>query len=160
PEWIGTDHYDIEAESPGKEGAELIGGVMLQALLADRFALMFHPEHSEGTVLALYIDKNGSKLRKSGCAPFDPANSRPRPGEPAPYVCGSVTEGGGRAGWTLNASGMTMPELAKNLSLRLERPVLDQTGLPGLFDIHLEYSPSMSDPANEDSNLRSSVFAA
>jgi uncharacterized protein (TIGR03435 family) len=161
PGWIDSEHYDIEATSAGKESSELISGVMLQALLADRFALKFHSEKTEGTVLTLSVPKNGAKLKLSSCVQLDPnvPRSRPTPGD-KPQNCGSVTEGGSPANWTLDALGMTMPELAKNLSLRLDRPVLDQTNLPGVFDIRLEYSRNLTALNDAPPELHSSVFAA
>ena len=37
-----------------------------------------------------------------------------------------------------------MPQLAAALAGRLGRPVLDQTGLPGVFEVKLEWSPDLS----------------
>jgi uncharacterized protein (TIGR03435 family) len=35
-----------------------------------------------------------------------------------------------------------MAELARNINSDVDRPVIDKTGLTGLFDFHLEYVPS------------------
>jgi uncharacterized protein (TIGR03435 family) len=46
----------------------------------------------------------------------------------------------------LTAQGMSMAAFAVYLSGVMERPVLDTTGIPGVFDFKLEWSPSQ-DPA-------------
>jgi uncharacterized protein (TIGR03435 family) len=38
--------------------------------------------------------------------------------------------------------GVTMANLSTQLGMRLDRDVIDQTGLTGKFDIHLEVSPA------------------
>lgn len=41
----------------------------------------------------------------------------------------------------LQAVGLSLPDLAADLSELLGRPVVDKTGLSGDFDIHLEFAP-------------------
>jgi hypothetical protein len=43
---------------------------LLQPLLADRFQLKFHRETKELPLYELVVDKNGSKLKKSGNSMF------------------------------------------------------------------------------------------
>jgi uncharacterized protein (TIGR03435 family) len=143
---------------------------MLQALLEDRFKLRLHRETKELPVYALTVTKNGLRLQKSSCAPFDFNNPPPppRPGEKLPYVCGSVREGGNPLNWTLDALGMNMSELARNLSLRLDRTVIDRTGINGTFDVHLEYARELpagapgtpGDPASTVDTAASPIFTA
>ena len=115
---------------------------MLQALLEDRFQLQLHREMHELQLYNLTIAKKGLKLSKSACEPFDMVHPQPppKPGEKPPYICGSASERGSGPNWTLNATGMSMPELARNLSQRLGRTVVDQTSTTGIFDIHLTYA--------------------
>ena len=40
------------------------------------------------------------------------------------------------------SNGQTMDGLAKELSNRFDRPVIDQTGLKGKYDLRLRYDPS------------------
>ena len=146
PGWINSDHYDIAAKAEGSPTSEQVAGPMLRALLEERFRLKLHHTTKELPVYALAVAKNGFKVQKSSCAPFDinkPAPP-PGPGEKLPNICGSMREGGSGLNWTLDALGISMPELARNLSLRLNRTVIDKTGVKGIFDIHLEYARELT----------------
>jgi uncharacterized protein (TIGR03435 family) len=46
----------------------------------------------------------------------------------------------------LTARGVTMTTLANELSARVDRIVVDQTGLDGEFDVDLEWTPSQLQP--------------
>ena len=123
---------------------------MLQALLEDRFRLSVHRETKELPVYVLAVAAADRKLgprltqtrvdcvavlaqtlsaERAGCSspPFVP-------GQPPP--CGST----GGVGQIL-AQGMTIAQLAANLSGRVNRVVVDKTELAGNFDINLEWTP-------------------
>jgi uncharacterized protein (TIGR03435 family) len=160
PSWIASDRFDIVAKA---EGASLVPGgaalgrpnVRLQALLKDRFKLTVHKETRELSIYALVLARRdgrlGPRLRPTtvdcvailaalfplpgrGNAPAPPPPS-PHPSDKAP-VCGS-TGGPGR----LISQGMTMARLALNLSGRVDRVVVDRTGLAADFDLDLEWMP-------------------
>ena len=85
--WIGSAHYDISAKP---ESATKMSEVrpMLQALLADRFALKFHRETKELPIYALVVARKDGKLgpgltksQEGGCKPIDPAKP-PQPEAP------------------------------------------------------------------------------
>ena len=46
----------------------------------------------------------------------------------------------------IDAEGVSLSELAKLLSLVLDRPVLDRTGLADKFTIHLKFTPDSFTP--------------
>jgi uncharacterized protein (TIGR03435 family) len=108
--------FDIFAKSaaPATE-AELRN--MLQALLADRFKLTFHRETREIPALAMVVSSKGHKLK--------PAE---KPGDPS-FRTGKMS---------LTGTGATLGELTLFLSRELREPVIDQTGLKGLFDYTLD----------------------
>jgi uncharacterized protein (TIGR03435 family) len=76
PGWLDAARYDIVATT-GKSGdisdAEL--RPMLQALLADRFALKFHREAREMTAYSLTVVKNGPKLTAHQGAGYSSSSS-------------------------------------------------------------------------------------
>ena len=43
--------------------------------------------------------------------------------------------------WHVSGYGVTLAEIADELSRRLDRPVIDKTGLSGSFDFSLQYAP-------------------
>jgi bla regulator protein BlaR1 len=52
----------------------------------------------------------------------------------------------------------TLRQLASNLGSRVDRPVLDKTGIEEKFDFHLEFAPNSADPSDE--RTAPSVFTA
>ena len=69
---------------------------------------------------------------------------------------------------TLDARALSVDEFIKHaLGPHVDRPVINQTGITGLFDFHLEYAPDETTPdfhdraAGADSELAGpSIFAA
>jgi bla regulator protein blaR1 len=144
PAWIGTEKYDITPKtgdsasgSPG-DPSELIAEqrqssrdqlrLRLQTLLADRFRLKLHRETKELPVYALVVAKSGPRLTEN-----DAGDGRPK---------GMIsTSPAGFSGHQLSTS-----TLAEVLSLRLARPVLDETGLKGNYDFELNFAPDQPSP--------------
>ena len=58
PDWIDSEHFDIEAETEGNPTIDQ-KRLMLQSLLSDRFKLMAHHETRQLPVYALVLSKPG-----------------------------------------------------------------------------------------------------
>jgi uncharacterized protein (TIGR03435 family) len=118
---------------------------MLQGLLEDRFKLKIHRETRELPVYALTIAKSGPRLRASkegSCTPVDLSHLTAQE-QPAPLFCGGTSFT--RNGDTRNVDGFglsmaTFAGTTLSARLDLDRPVIDKTGLDGMFDIHLEFA--------------------
>jgi uncharacterized protein (TIGR03435 family) len=119
PGWIDSDRYDIAAKAEGNPPVTLMYGPMLRALLEDRFKLKVHRETKQAPVYLLTTVKGGAKLK---------------PGKE-----GSGSQVISREG-TFDMYGATMASLSIQLGIRLDREVIDKTGITGMFDIHLEVS--------------------
>ena len=144
PKWADEDRYDLAAKAEGAARVEQMGGPMLQALLEDRFQLKLHRESKEVSVYALTAAKNGPKLqpmKEGSCVAIDLNHlpPPPAPGQPMPRFCGNASWRNAGRNATLEASGMTMAEFAQLFAMRLDRPVIDKTGIRGQFDFHLEF---------------------
>ncbi len=159
PDWVGTAGYDVNAKPEAPVDVER-ARAMLQALLADRFHLKVHSETREVPVYALTIGKGGAKLKEavdSNCVTppsGPPTGPPPRTG----YCGGSVVSFGSMAGRKISAQ-----KLAGTLSEIMGRPVLDMTGLPGVFDIDLQWTPDESQFGGKAKVVESgapSIFAA
>jgi uncharacterized protein (TIGR03435 family) len=105
-------------------------GLILQALLADRFRLKIHREIKELPVYALIAAKDGPKLRETS-PDHVPAGAIKGFG-------GSVTRGGPGQ---LTVGWLTMPYFARLLSQQMDRIVVDKTGLTGHYDFKLDWAP-------------------
>jgi uncharacterized protein (TIGR03435 family) len=136
PSWIATEAYDVVARMPDAPRALGDSALMLQALLAERFALRVHSETRELPAYALVRARRdglwGDAMRRTSgmCVP---ATERVGRGDQVP--CGIR---GGFMG--LSATGATMTRLAVSLTPIVGRPVIDQTGLDGAFDFILRFS--------------------
>jgi len=102
---------------------------MMQTLLADRFKLVVHWEKKEVPIFALVIGKGGFKLQ-----PSDPAKDSPVPPQsigcpPEDPGCHNIVAGSG-----------PISVLASLLSLSAGRPVIDQTGLLGNYNLDLKWA--------------------
>jgi len=141
PAWLDSDPYNIEAKAESNPPRETMSGPMLQALLADRFKLRVHRETKDVPAYELRIAKNGSKVQafqEGSCAPPD-ANEPQGRAAKGPPNCGSFSIGLKGGNVTLDVHKRTLAEFANQL--HLDRPVIDKTGIAGLFDFHLEFAP-------------------
>jgi uncharacterized protein (TIGR03435 family) len=161
PDWTRSERFAIEARAADQTSNDLVRQ-MLRSMLADRFGFAAHRERRELPIYALTMarpDKQiGSRLRPSGadCAPIQPPPGVPMPPPPPPPPAGAggpmrlifaVDEPPRRRcgamitpGW-LTARSIAMREFARVLTQLLRRPVVDETGLGGDFDLDLLFAP-------------------
>ena len=140
PDWLDSDLYDLDAKAEGAAGLDQTVGRMLQTFLEDRCKLKVHREARETPVYALTVAKGGPKLKEStpdSCTPLDLNHP---PSDPQAVPCGIPTMRGNNGNIVADAHGITMAEFAARALTRIDRPVIDKTGLTGRYDIHLEYA--------------------
>jgi uncharacterized protein (TIGR03435 family) len=126
PDWLDTARFDIVATIPAGAPREQIP-MMLQTLLADRFKLTVHREKKVMPMYALVAGKSGPKLHEAEAE----AGLRVSMGPRGRQLSGKVS----------------IARLADSLSNFMDRPVLDMTGIKGIFDIDLEWMPDENEPA-------------
>jgi uncharacterized protein (TIGR03435 family) len=153
PEWRNSEEFDIVAKGEG----DLSAGRMLVALrtlLEDRFQLKTHREVKEGPVYNLTVAKSGSKLqewKEGSCFLLDPLHfQQPVPGRARPPMCDirlgtngrdRLLTGTGAKISVPDLNGVAIPPLTFYLSQTLNRTVIDKTGLSGMFDFQLQFTP-------------------
>lgn len=167
PDWA-TNRYDIDAKTAGPLGAlatKPVGPVhvMVQSLLAERFTLATHWETRERPAYAL-VRPPGNPPLGPGIQPADPkvceefraalriaridgtpAPARPVRSNPRMPACGSSSY----PDW-MRMVDHSMKEVAEVFGFHLRRPVTDETGLDGVYDIELIFrreSSNAGDPA-------------
>jgi uncharacterized protein (TIGR03435 family) len=126
PTWMGTDRWDIEAKTEGVQGSlpREQFTVLLRRLIEDRFQMKSRRETKKMPVYALVVTKSGFKPK-----PHSPESSPPRP--QAQFGNGSAT-----------FTDSSVAGLAGQLTLSLDRPVIDRTNLKGSFDFTLQWTPA------------------
>jgi uncharacterized protein (TIGR03435 family) len=145
PDWINQEFYFVEAKTERNASPAAMRGPMLQALLEQRFHLKVHRETRGIPVYALTVTRKGPKLHPTlagscSSAAFDPSG-KPR--------CRSyqVLRGKGLDGRTADWYGMSLDEFVKILPMcGVDRPVINQTGVAGTFDFHLEFAAAGTAP--------------
>jgi uncharacterized protein (TIGR03435 family) len=128
PAWIDSEHYDIEALTPGDTRPSRPEQMaMLRTLIADRFKLTFHREEKDFSIYQLEVASSGPKMKPSAAPPTDPAQ-----------LISTVYP----QRIHLPARNATMGDFASLLQRALlDRPVVDKTGLPGKYDFDLDWAP-------------------
>ena len=128
PDWLNSfNTYEVEALAKGRVTGDECR-LMVQAVFEDRFRLRFHWERKNVTALALVAGKNGSKLRIGGRVTIN----------------GEVKQA---ASESVPPDGWSMPRFANYLaSVRgIDSPVLDKTGLTGIYGLTLNCSTAEGD---------------
>jgi uncharacterized protein (TIGR03435 family) len=124
PNWLYSDLWDIQAKA-GKSSSSDELREMLKTLLAERFALRFHNETRDMRVYVLTVDEGGTMVKE---------DKGPETYEPTLH-----SERGERGQAKEVANRETMAHFAWWLSSLLAQPVVDRTGLAGLYDFTLEW---------------------
>jgi uncharacterized protein (TIGR03435 family) len=152
PDFLGSERFDINAKLPAGATQGQVAD-MLKALLIDRFQMKYHLSTKDFPVYALTVAKGGLKMKQS---PPDPTDDSGDPGERPKAPATNVSGSGGRGGVHIDlghGSFFTMADnkfIARKLDLagfaevlaRFEdRPVVNMTGLTGLYDFDLEFTP-------------------
>jgi uncharacterized protein (TIGR03435 family) len=140
PDWVASDRFDVTARGEGDGGAR---GSRMQAMLADRFKLVTHTETRERPIYALVPARADRRLGPAMTPALvdcsggnDPARQRREAGAPS---CG-LTTNTGRRGGTVRGGGLTMAKIATMLAnYGAERPVIDRSGIEGIFDLELKW---------------------
>ena len=118
-EWMESTKFDVDAKLPPGTGKQQIPK-MLQTLLAERFGLAVHKASKTMPAYDLVVARNGPKLKSA--APD---------GSGSNYIFKGKVVG----------PQLSMGALADILSRQTGRPVKDATGIAGMFDIRLKWTP-------------------
>ncbi len=152
PSWFNSDRYDISAKMDASVAAELeklnadqrklARSQMLRELLEDRFKLKVHRETKEVKGYSLVLANNGVKLKEA------------KPGDTYPdgiRLHGTVTGAGqiftigdskNPGAMTITSQGTSIASLAEALAQQLRCAIADKTGLAGIYDFKLEWTPA------------------
>ena len=125
PDWLQSEHFDIIAKADEPVGDEQMK-LMMRALLADRFKLVFHRQNKELRSYLMTVAKSGAKLHES--APDTPPSRQ-------------------NSAIATVARGITMKEFGDFMAGPLQAPVVDKTGLKGRYDFELNFTAYL--PAGE-----------
>lgn len=125
PGWMDSDRFHIEAEAAEPTNDLAVLDAMTRALLEDRFQLKVHRETKDMQALVLEVAKGGPRLQQAAGGD-------------------AVTDAGQGS---LRLKNTKMAGLAERLSRVTGLPVVNQTGIDGIFDMTLTWTPTGETPA-------------
>jgi uncharacterized protein (TIGR03435 family) len=163
PQWIWSDAFDINAKADREllpaGGQRPLRGA-LRGLLADRFKLVAHIETRQLPMYALVLTRNdgrlGPNLTRSSRTDCDAIRAQVAkeqategPGGPPPPSSGGLAPpcGAMNGVGTFAIDGGPLERLANHLSAELNVMVADRTGLTGLFNARLTWTPDQPPPS-------------
>ncbi len=144
PDWVKSDRFDVMAKSvpvasaEARSRAQMIRDqsqldLMLRALLEERLHLKIHRETKNLPIYELVVSKPGL-LRQANCA----------------ATCRTSEFGQKGIDFTIDGEAMNATELASTMSMVVDRPVVDKTGIAGTFDVHLQWTPDPGEVGDSD----------
>lgn len=148
PDWAGSARYDVAAVPPENSESRTAKQppvkatpsdeqrAMLKTLLVERFGLKFHSEMKERPA---YILTRGKKPLQLQTPKDKDADSR----------VAVMMKAGGIVDGEAFGTNISMASLVKQLSRYMNSPVLDETGLEGTYDFHIQ----PFDPENHDMTI-------
>ena len=139
PEWLDSDRFEINAKVEENVGGRSLD-TMFQTLLVERFKLVIHREMKPTDAYVLELRDNRPKLEKGN-------------GQ------GATTDNGRGHIVATNAS---MDRFAEILSRQMDRPVLNRTGLDGVFNVNLLWTADNRSARADDNaaNPPPTIFTA
>lgn len=154
PDWLNTARFDVHAQvdkvrvNPANreqmEQSRLENQKRLQMLLADQFQLVVRPETRNLSTYALVVADSGAKLQAA-----NPADSMTGPdGHPIGVHRIMMKKSEGQA-MGFAAEGASTDVLARQLSMQLGTPVLDNTGLKGDYNFSLQWAADQASQASD-----------
>lgn len=163
PDWQTSRRFDIQARAEAPVTGIDAMRPLLKQLLADRFQLRTHTEMREIPIYALMVSRDDQRPAKivpstincstarrewaESMAKREQGTSTDRlpTGQSQPCAIGPVPTTAARS-MRMRGHAVSMAELAAFLTPQAGRLVQDRTGLSGLYDWELTFSPAVRTP--------------
>ena len=155
PAWIATERFDIDARvaTPPPNGPNALDA-LVQTLLGERFKLRAHTEMRELPAYVLTFARRdrrlGPQIRPtqadcSGATQLTAGEVRAQARDGWPpcgmaFTVSFVDTSGAGLKMRVRRSAIGMKGFATSLQTNVDRPVVDRTGLDGLFDIENSFA--------------------
>jgi bla regulator protein blaR1 len=176
PDWLNSERFDVEgkvspsqgagassqpftADGPDAPKARIESDAtavkqMMQAALADHTKLVVHTETRVLPTYALVVAEGGSKLQPSpaGHVNIDEGPVVEFGSRPVNMMSVKINDHMDSAHVIeLKARGMSLNDLAEDLARQLGQPVINKTGLTGLYAFQLHWTKDAAQPGSTDS---------
>lgn len=162
PDWLGNTFYNIQCRSDEAADARLAKLTdnevrlekrhAIQVLLTERMGLKTHMETRDSAIFNFVVAKGGPKMQAAP-APPPPANGE----APAAPPAADIQAHGSQHGLEFVGTNAGMRVLCGALSSMVKAPVVDKTGLTGIYNFTLQFGGDWS--ANDPDSFPS-IFTA
>jgi uncharacterized protein (TIGR03435 family) len=140
PTWLDTERFDIAAKAPAGTGRTSDDiRQMLRTLLAERFALRLHTEDRNMPVYSLTLARADGRLGPNLRPSTTDCADRKASVVAGRVQCGILVSQAPTSA-SLRGGGATMAEFVRLLGDFLDRPLMDDAGLTGTFDLELQFA--------------------
>ena len=126
PDWAKTQRWNVDG-LPDAEGTPSMAQIqgLIRKILAERFGLVFHHEPREMPVFALTVAKSGPKMIADTSDPNGLLHQQ---------------NGNSNGRHVEDLKNASMADIVQILQFHVDRPVVDQTGLKGRYDLKLQWT--------------------
>jgi uncharacterized protein (TIGR03435 family) len=141
PGWLSSDRFDVVAKAD-HDATENEMEQMARTLLAERFGLKLQRESKEMPAYVISVGKSAPKL-------FPPKDGETH------EMRFSMTPGPDQkmAGFHIDATRYTLAQLADVFARRMDRVIVNRTGMDGEYDFRLDLTPDENHPSPVDQTL-------
>ena len=164
PRWLDSNEYDIITRTNQPDVPINTVNEMIKSMLIERLQLRVHVESRQEDVYALMVARRDGKLGPSltpstGCDRYSIARSTPTPGNRTNRACGTRSFFDNRIA-SIESGGRPVSDLVRVLQGTGGRAVVDKTGLTGLFDFDLKFTPALAPGAAIEPGDVPEIFTA
>jgi uncharacterized protein (TIGR03435 family) len=154
PDWFEAERFDVTARA-GRTVTIVELQELIKTMLADRFGVATSHETREVRGYEIQLDRPGtSRLRETPRPCATARGDQPRAVNTGVAACFQQTEG------EVIARGVTLPMTAQQLIGLVGQPVVDRTGLAGLYDYELRFRPDATASSASPDGDAPSLFTA
>jgi uncharacterized protein (TIGR03435 family) len=149
PTWLSTETFDIAAKVPaGTTSAQL--REMLASLIIERFQISMHRETRQVNGYELVVAKNSPKFKPAiPVSPVPTPATRPQPDAdgfvvaeaPGAHLRMGMEPGASKPTVYLTFRAQPLAGLVQTIGEELQSAVADRTGLSGLYDFKIKFTP-------------------
>ncbi len=130
PSWLDKERFDLTFSGAMQGGIENVASnAAIKEILSQEFHLILKQETKPGPILALVVSSGGAKFASTA-----PANA---PGTDEPLLSMRVMQKDGQANIAITGGP---GGLADALSAQVGRPIVDKTGLSGIYNINFHWA--------------------
>ncbi len=144
PSWLDKERFDLTLSGDSTGGTDnLVSDAAIKEVLSQNFHLVLKQETKPGPIYVLVVGSGGARF-----SPTTPANA---PGTNESLLSMRVMQKDGQGQITITGGPAG---LADALSAQVGRPIVDKTGLSGVYSIDFHWATTSASPESISADLQ------